>query len=353
VIGLVGIGPPDQPFQPAAAGAAVSLAQGRLQRQLRRARLPDDDLLRGLLRGAGAVGFCGRPLRPAPHPVRRPALLGLAAFGYSISTSYWMMAGFLRDRRHRQRRVPPGRLHAAQPQGQRAAPGPRLQRARHHRQPGLGAGPGHAGAADHRVFLARGAGLRGLRWPLRCWRCWWFNRDKLTLPPTRAGQGRAGADRQLGFLKIPAVWMCFAFFFFYAIVLSVVQAFAPEAARHLHDVPVPLVAMCLTVYMVCSAGGMVFGGFLASDPARCERVVGAGFGVAAVLALLLGFWPLPGMGGAGAVRRHGFCLGHCRAVARPAGEALDARERHRPRLRRGVFRAWTSARPCRRWFSAR
>jgi FSR family fosmidomycin resistance protein-like MFS transporter len=36
-------------------------------------------------------------------------------------------------------------------------------------------------------------------------------------------------------------------------VLSVVQAFAPEAARQLHDVPLPLVATCLTIYMVCSA----------------------------------------------------------------------------------------------------
>ena len=35
------------------------------------------------------------------------------------------------------------------------------------------------------------------------------------------------ADGSLGFLRIPAVWMCFAFFFFYAVVLSVIQAFAP------------------------------------------------------------------------------------------------------------------------------
>jgi FSR family fosmidomycin resistance protein-like MFS transporter len=47
------------------------------------------------------------------------------------------------------------------------------------------------------------------------------------------------------------------------------------------------VAVCLTTYMVCAAGGMVLGGFLASDPARCERVVGVGFGLAACIALLL------------------------------------------------------------------
>ena len=81
--------------------------------------------------------------------------------------------------------------------------------------------------------------------------------------------------------------MCFGFFFFYAVVLSAIQAFAPEAARQLHGVPVALAAMCLTVYMVCSAGGMVLGGFLAADPARCERIVGIGFGIAASIALVI------------------------------------------------------------------
>jgi MFS transporter, FSR family, fosmidomycin resistance protein len=78
-------------------------------------------------------------------------------------------------------------------------------------------------------------------------------------------------------------------------VLSVIQAFAPEAARQLHQVPVALAAMCLTVYMVCSAGGMVLGGFLASDPARCERIVGLGFGIAALVALAIGFTPVPSL----------------------------------------------------------
>ena len=105
----------------------------------------------------------------------------------------------------------------------------------------------------------------------------------------------AQAEGDFDFLRVPAVWMCFAFFFFYAVVLSVIQAFAPEAARKLHDVPVGVAAMCLTVYMVCSAGGMVLGGFLAADPARCERIVGIGFGLAAIVALAIGFGPVAPM----------------------------------------------------------
>ncbi|MGZ5725419.1 MAG: MFS transporter, partial [Caldimonas sp.] len=36
-------------------------------------------------------------------------------------------------------------------------------------------------------------------------------------------------------------------------------------------------------------------GFLAADPSRCEKIVGAGFGIAAVFALTIGFAPLAPM----------------------------------------------------------
>jgi len=120
----------------------------------------------------------------------------------------------------------------------------------------------------------------------------WLNRRTLDLPKATAKAGGEGGAT-FDFLRIPAVWMCFGFFFFYAVVISVVQTFAPVAAGHLHAVPVALVAVCLTVYMVASAAGMVVGGFLASDPSRCERIVGIGFGVAAALALVLAFAQFP------------------------------------------------------------
>ena len=119
-----------------------------------------------------------------------------------------------------------------------------------------------------------------------------------TAPSPAAGTPRhAAAARPEGpfdFLSIPAVWMCFGFFFFYAMALSVVQSFAPAAARELHAVPLPWVAACLSIYMVCSAVGMVGGGFLAADPARCEQVVGAGMGLAACVALSVALLPVAG-----------------------------------------------------------
>ena len=127
----------------------------------------------------------------------------------------------------------------------------------------------------------------------------WLNREQLALEVAAVAKPGSAAsapqEHTLAFLKIPAVWMCFGFFFFYAMALSGVQAFAPEAARLLHNVPLSAAAACLTIYMVCSAGGMLAGGFLVSDPSRCERVIGAGFGIAAAVALTIGFVDIPAM----------------------------------------------------------
>lgn len=127
----------------------------------------------------------------------------------------------------------------------------------------------------------------------------WICRDQLALPQRPRTQADPAApaaqDGSFDFLRIPSVWMCFFFFLLYAVVLSVVQAFAPEAARQLHGVPVALAAACVTVYMVASAAGIALGGFLVADPQRCERIMAAGMGVAALIALAIGFADLPAM----------------------------------------------------------
>ena len=130
----------------------------------------------------------------------------------------------------------------------------------------------------------------------------WLQREQIRVPAAAAPlpgahSGSAGAaEGSFAFLKIPAVWMCFAFFFFFAGALSIVQSFGPQAAKELHGVPAHLAAICLTVYMVCSAAGMLMGGFLAADPERCDRVVGSALGVAACIALVLAFASVPSWG---------------------------------------------------------
>lgn len=232
------------------------------------------------------AGFVVDRFGPRPVLFGGLTLIGIAALGYSLSTGYWMMAGFAAlagvgngvfhpvDYTLLNRKVSAPRLgHAYSVHGITGSLGWALA-------PALVVTLTFA--YSWRVALAVAGVLVFAVLALLL-----VNRDKLTLNVAPPATGAPVADDGLGFLKIPAVWMCFSFFFWYAVVLSVVQAFAPEAARQLHAVPLPLVAMCLTAYMVCSAAGMVLGGFLAADPARCERVVGAGFGVAALIALWL------------------------------------------------------------------
>jgi MFS family permease len=227
------------------------------------------------------------------------ALLGLAAFGYAASPSYAMLAAFSVlagigngvfhpvDYTLLNRKVHASRLgHAFSVHGITGSLGWALA-------PALLV-PLTIAFSWRIALVCAGVLAYGVLLLL------WIFRDHLTLAGLRAaapgarGLNAAAAEgSEFEFLRIPAVWMCFAFFFFYAMALSGVQAFAPEAARLLHGVQAGVVAMCLTIYMVASAGGMVFGGFLAADPARCERIVGLGFGIAATIALVIGFASLP------------------------------------------------------------
>jgi FSR family fosmidomycin resistance protein-like MFS transporter len=244
-----------------------------------------------------ASGFIVDKLGPRPVLFVGLGALALAAFGYALAQSYWMLllcaivGGIGNGVFHPvdytlfNRKVAPTRLgHAYSVHGITGSLGWALA-------------PAFvvpiAIAFSWRVALAS-AGVLAIVVLLVLW----AYRSVLSLDvktvQKATGHGEsAPIGGEFDFLRIPAVWMCFGFFFFYAVVISVVQTFAPVAAGHLHAVPVALVAVCLTVYMVASAGGMVVGGFLASDPSRCERIVGTGFGIAAVLALVLAFAQFP------------------------------------------------------------
>ncbi len=140
----------------------------------------------------------------------------------------------------------------------------------------------------------------------------------------QAKAAQAGAAHAVGtfdFLKLPAVWLSFAFFLTYAIALGGVQSFAGEAARQLHGLSVAWGAMVLTLYMVASACGMVGGGFLVRNPDRCERIITIGFGGAAVCALVIGLLPIPAWAVLCLVAFMGFCAG----MAGPSRDLLVKR----------------------------
>ena len=268
-------------------------------------------------------GFVVDRFGPRPILFGGLALLGLAAFGFAASTSYAMLAAFSVlagigngvfhpvDYTLLNRRVSAPRLgHAYSVHGITGSLGWALAPAML---------VPLAIAFSWRVALVCAGVLAFAVLALLL-----FNRRVLELPPAPAAAAKGGAGAQQGsfsFLRIPAVWMCFAFFFFYAVSLNVVQAFAPEAARQLHAVPVALAAMCLTVYMVASAGGMVLGGFLAADPSRCERIVGVGFGLAACVAVALALAHPPGA----LVPVMFSVMGFCAGIAGPSRDLLVKR----------------------------
>lgn len=117
---------------------------------------------------------------------------------------------------------------------------------------------------------------------------------KATLAGAGDGAAAAPAGSATAFLRLPAVWLNFAFFFTFSLALGGVQSFAAEAARILHDIPLELVGVCLSSYMFAAAGGMFAGGYLISDPQRAERMIGIGFGIAATVAVTVALLPWPG-----------------------------------------------------------
>lgn len=273
-------------------------------------------------------GFVVDRLGPRPILFAGLALLGLAAFGFAASTSYAMLAAFSVlagagngvfhpvDYTLLNRRVSAARLgHAYSVHGITGSLGWALAPAML---------VPLALAFSWRVALVC-AGLLACSVLLLLL----YARRLLELPPAaahdaaapRAAQAAGPDPQRFAFLRIPAVWMCFAFFLLYAAALNVVQAFAPEAARQLHAVLPALAGICVSVYMLAGAGGMVLGGFLAADPERCERIVGCGFGLAALVALLLALARLPGELVPVLFGVMGFCAG----IAGPARDLLVKR----------------------------
>lgn len=99
----------------------------------------------------------------------------------------------------------------------------------------------------------------------------------------------------LAFLRLPAVWLCFAFFFWSTLGLTAIQSFSSPAMQALYGLPASVTALTVTGFMVCAAVGMVGGGFAASRVQRLQRVIAAFLLMAASLLALAGSGWLPGM----------------------------------------------------------
>jgi FSR family fosmidomycin resistance protein-like MFS transporter len=118
-------------------------------------------------------------------------------------------------------------------------------------------------------------------------------------PKPVATAAPADGEGMLAFLRLRAVWMCFAFFFLTAVSLGGIQAFASIGLMQLYGISRELATGSYTAYMLASAAGMLVGGFVgvrATGAGRQDhdRTVAIAFAAAAALALLLGVAVVPG-----------------------------------------------------------
>lgn len=116
--------------------------------------------------------------------------------------------------------------------------------------------------------------------------------------PTRPAPAVAADGHPLAFLKLPAVWLSFLFFFWTTCALSSIQGFAAPALHRLYGLPEASAALVVSGYMLAGAAGMVAGGFLMTRMRRLERLIAACLlGAAALLAAVgLGWVPTAGAG---------------------------------------------------------
>ncbi|MBC3935502.1 MFS transporter [Undibacterium sp. CY7W] len=111
--------------------------------------------------------------------------------------------------------------------------------------------------------------------------------------PSTGASGQA--EGTLDFLKIPAVWMCFAFFFLTAMGLGGIQNFSATSLRDVYGMSLATATSAYTLYMLASAGGMLWGGMLAAKAKNHDRTIAMAFGAAGMFALCLATG-LPGSG---------------------------------------------------------
>lgn len=189
---------------------------------------------------------------------------------------------------------------------------------------------GNLGWAAAPVFLATIAGLYGWRTallaasliPFAVLLLLFAYRDLLqpegmnrAAPTSPTASERA---HTFDFMRVPAVWMCFLFFFITAMALGGIQSFSAPSLRALYGMSLVTATTGYTAFMLASAAGMVWGGFLAAKNTRHERAIALSFALAGAIALVVSLGMLPSLL---AVVLMG-CIGFCSGIAGPSRDLL-------------------------------
>ena len=112
-------------------------------------------------------------------------------------------------------------------------------------------------------------------------------RHENTHASTRAANPGATQESPFAFLRLPAVWLCWVFFFFSMASTSSLQSFAPSALFSIYEVPINVGSYYITLLALGSAAGVLFGGYLAAKLQAPERIVSTCLSITVVMCLLL------------------------------------------------------------------
>ena len=159
----------------------------------------------------------------------------------------------------------------------------------------------------------------------------WVNRNQLIdnvkerhqQSQTASQGGPAGATSYsaFAFLKLPAVWLCWVFFFFSMASTSSLQSFAPSALFGIYEVPLAVGSYYITLLALGSAAGVLFGGYLAAKLQAPEKIVTACLSATILLCLFLA----TGMAWAKLIPGIFFLLGFGYGVVAPSRDLLVKR----------------------------
>jgi MFS family permease len=119
----------------------------------------------------------------------------------------------------------------------------------------------------------------------------------------------AKTGHDLAFLKLPVVWMCFAFFLLSTMTLGMVQNYSVSVLKALHGVSFEAATMTLTAYLLCAALGIFTGGFVAVRKPNSDTVVASCMAVAAVFMALCGTGIFGALGTMVVLAATGFAIG--------------------------------------------
>lgn len=136
-----------------------------------------------------------------------------------------------------------------------------------------------------------------------------INRDQLMTTVVRKQE--AHEPSSLAFLKLPVVWWCFAFFLLSTITLAVVQSYSASILKAMHGVTLQAATATLTAYMLCSAVGILVGGFVSArlGAQRSDKVVAVCMSAGALCMMLAGTGWLGALGSMALLAATGFAVG--------------------------------------------